>query len=171
MPSETACLARSLEVEWVELCELLGRQGWSQGELGAIFCRRERFYYPHTHQSRTQGADYEFYLLNYWRIKRSRNVWDPSSSLIKGPPSRLQINFPSYLTSRISFPEMPVLFIVFHDSPLYWVWFLMPRPKTIRPGKALAMPMEPKFTKALSLQEHPWRLTLNQGLAFGTWCF
>ena len=30
-------------------------------------------------------------------------------------PSRLQINFLPYLT----FPEIPVLFIVFHDSPLY----------------------------------------------------
>ena len=62
---------------------------------------------------------YEFYLLNYWRIKRSRNVWLPLSSFIKGPPSRLQINFLPYLTSRISFPAVLVLFIVFHDSPLY----------------------------------------------------
>ena len=103
----------------LELCELLGRQGWSQGESGAIFCRMETIYYHHTQQSRTHGADYEFYLLNYWRIKRSRNVWDPSSSFIKGPPSRLQINFLPYLTSRISFPAVLVLFIVFHDSPLY----------------------------------------------------
>ena len=92
MPSETDCLGGSTEMG-LELCELLGRQGWSQGESGAIFCRMETIYYHHTQQSRTHGADYEFYLLNYWRIKRSRNVWDPSSSFIKGPPSRLQINF------------------------------------------------------------------------------
>ena len=35
------------------------------------------------------------------------------------------------------------------------------------PWKSLGKPMESRFIKAMSLQGHPWRLTLNQG----TWCF
>ena len=95
----TDSLGGSVDMEGLEHSKLSGRQGWIQGQLDAIFFRREGIYYHHVHQPRTQGVDHEFCLHICWRIKNSRNACAPSSSFFQGLPASIQINFLLYLAS------------------------------------------------------------------------